>query len=135
MAVAAFAWLGDRGLGDVRQTRFPLFVPGSEMRAVADALAGSANGLSIDVGYDLARGIEWIPGRACNPEHSWYSIGRQYDWLFRRRYGLTNVHEGTCTREAASTWQIGYAGMMTASEMEVVQVFGHLEIRRQRIPR
>lgn len=132
-AGGAFSWLAAAGLSAVHQDRYPLFVPASEMRAVVDSLAARhrehGGGDTIDVGYDLDKGIEWVTARGCRPENSWYSIGRQYDWLLRRRYGLSNVREGSCSRQGGTLWQVGYRGLGVPHGMKVVQTFDHLEIR------
>jgi hypothetical protein len=131
--IAAFYWLAMSGLAGVQQWRYPLFVPASEMTAAIDWIADKHTEQdgrgAIDLGYDLERGLERIPVINCQPERSWYSIGRQYDWLLLRRHDLNNVHEGSCDRGARTRWQIGYRGSPVPIGMTIVQTFEHLEIR------
>jgi hypothetical protein len=65
-AVFAMAWLGFTGVSGLDEGPSPSFVPASEMRAAVDWIAArhqeQGSGGTIDVGYDLARGLEWVGG-------------------------------------------------------------------------
>ena len=133
-AAISFWWLGATGPSEVRQQRYPLSVPPSEMRAAVDWVAARhrerGGGGTIDLGYDLDEGLEWVPASRCRPEGSWYSIGRPYDWLLRRRHGIANSHEGFCQRRGGAAWQLGYRRAADGrTGMRVVQSFEHLEVR------
>jgi hypothetical protein len=132
-AAISFCWLGATGLSDIHQQRYPLFVPPSEMRAAVDWIAArhrEHGGGTIDLGYDLDEGLEWVTTSRCRPGYSWYSIGRPYDWLLRRRHGVANSHEGLCPRRGGTVWQLGYRRAADGPPgMRVVQSFEHLEVR------
>jgi hypothetical protein len=132
MAVAASYWLAIARLDGVPQSRYPLFVPGSEMTSVVDRLAAvqpeQGTGGTIDVSYDLARGLDWVM-HACGPARPWFTVGRQYDWLLLARHDLRNVHEGSCDRSGPARWQIGYRDAPVPQGMRVVERFEHVEIR------
>jgi hypothetical protein len=137
VAITAFGWLAAFGVSDDYRDAFWQPPPPSVMREVVDWIAAvSGDGVDrglIDLGYDLERGREWINEVACRPWTSWYSIGRPYDWLLRRRHGLTNIREGSCERLGGSGYQLGYRrDRDTPAHMDVVAVFGGIEIRRTR---
>jgi len=137
VAIAAFGTLAFRGASGAYREAFRQPVPPSVMREVVDWVAahdtGDAGPGRIDLGYDLERGREWINEVACRPWTSWYSIGRPYDWLMRRRHRLANIREGTCDRRGGSGYQLGYRlDGDTPPDMEVVAVFGGIEIRSPR---
>jgi hypothetical protein len=102
------------------------------MMSVVDRLAaiqpGQGTGGTIDVSYDLARGLGWVV-HACGPDRPWFTVGRQYDWLLRVRHELRNVHEGSCERSGRARWQIGYRDAPVPQDMRVVERFEHVEIR------
>lgn len=108
-------------------------VPGSEITAVVDALAAqqraSVDGRSIEVAYDVETGIEHPSSEVCGPGRTWFSPGRQYDWLLQVRHGLQNSREGTCDRAVPGLWQIALRGSPIPEGMRVVRQFDHIEIR------
>jgi hypothetical protein len=132
-AVVAFYWLAGVTLRGVPQTRYPLFVPGTEMAMAVDSLAAEQRadrtGAAVDVSYDLARGLEWV-SHVCATGRTWFTVGRQYDWLLLTRHGLSNAHEGMCERSGPGRWEIGYRDSPSPPGMRVVERFEHLEIRR-----
>jgi hypothetical protein len=135
-AASLFCRLGATGLSDVHQQGYSLIVPPSEMRSAVDWVAARhrerGGGGTIDLGYDLDDGLEWVTTSRCGPGNSWYSIGRPYDWLLLRRHGLANSHEGFCPRRGGAVWQLGYRGAAGGSlGMRVVQSFEHIEVRRR----
>jgi len=133
LAAAAFIWLGTAGVSRTFVERFWHSIPPSEMREASDWIAArhleQGGGSVIDVGYDLEHGREWINEVACRPWTSWYSIGRPYDWLLKRRHGLDNIREGTCERTGGTGFQLGYRLLEeTPENMVVVHTLEHLEI-------
>ena len=134
LAAVAYIWLGAAGVSRTYVERFWHSIPPSEMTEAADWVAArrleQGGGRVIDVGYDLEHGREWINEVACRPHTSWYSIGRPYDWLLKRRHGLDNIREGTCDRTGGSGFQFGYRLLdETPDDMVVVHTLEHLEIR------
>jgi len=134
LVAAAYIWLGTAGVSRSYVERFWHSIPPSEMREAVDWVAArhleQGGGTVIDVGYDLEQGREWINEVACRPWTSWYSIGRPYDWLLKRRYGLDNIREGTCDRTGGTGFQLGYRLLdETPADMVVVHTLEHLEIR------
>ena len=134
LAVAAFIWLGTAGASRTFVERFWHSIPPSEMREASDWIAArhleQGGGSIIDVGYDLEHGREWINEVACRSWTSWYSIGRPYDWLLKRRHGFDNILEGTCERTGGTGFQLGYRQLEeTPENMVVVHTLEHLEIR------
>jgi hypothetical protein len=134
LAVTAYIWLGTAGVSRTFVERFWQPVPPSEMREAVDWVAArhleQGGGGVIDVGYDLEQGREWINEVACRPWTSWYSIGRPYDWLLKRRHGFDNIREGTCERAGGTGFQLGYRLLdETPADMVVVHTLEHLEIR------
>ncbi|MGD9763688.1 MAG: hypothetical protein AB7V27_08245 [Candidatus Binatia bacterium] len=102
-AVLLLGWLAVNGPGVRYRQLYTAVVPASEMREAIDWIAArhraEAGGDQVDLGYDLGTGKEWIPRRVTrHPAFRWYSIGRPYDWLLRRRHGLANLHEGEVDR-------------------------------------
>jgi hypothetical protein len=135
-AAGALAWIGFMGLSGLTQRDYPLLIPPSEMRAAVDWIAArhlaQGGGSTIDVGYDLARGSEWVSQPEWCGLARWYSIGRSYDWLLWRRYGLLNVREGSCARLGGTGWQLGNAEPGShESTLTIVQTFPHLVIRHR----
>jgi hypothetical protein len=137
LAIAAFGWLNLAGVSERFRAIHRQPVPPSEMREIVDWVAANhiadGGGGGVDLGYNLERGREWITDHACKPANSWYSIGRPYDWLLRRRHGLTNSREGTCDRRGGAGFQLGFRrDGNTPPDMEVVYVTNALEIRMPR---
>jgi hypothetical protein len=133
LAAVAFIWLGTAGISRTYVERFWHSVPPSEMREAVDWVAArhleQGGGRVIDVGYDLGHGREWINEVACRSWTSWYSIGRPYDWLLKRRHGFDNIREGTCERTGGTGFQLGYRLLdETPADMVVVHTLEHLEI-------
>jgi hypothetical protein len=119
--VAALAWLALFGPGDAYRQAYPRVVAASEMQAAIDWVAArhhsEGGGVEIDLGYPLTKDKEWIPRRVTwHPDFRWYSIGRPYDWLLRRRHGLANAHEGKIDRTGGRAFQIAYRAEPPASE-------------------
>jgi hypothetical protein len=135
VAAGAFGWLSAVGASAGYRAAVDQPVPPSEIGEVVDWVAArhhaSGGGAVIDLGYDLERGREWINEIACSPASTpWYSIGRPYDWMLRRRHGLTNSREGDCRRRGGTGLQLGYrreAG--TPPGMVVVFTTNALEVR------
>jgi hypothetical protein len=134
LAGVAFLWLATTGFSAAFRKQYPSFVPPSEMCEAVDWVAArhreQGGGELIDLGYDLDRGLEWIPRGGCRPGATWYSIGRAYDWLLRRRYRLRNSREGSCQRRGGSGFQFGNRlEGPTPPGMVAVATLDHLEIR------
>lgn len=134
LAAAAYIWLGAVGVSRAYIERFWHSIPPSEMREAVDWVSArhleQGGGEAIDIGYDLEQGREWINDVACRSWTSWYSIGRPYDWLLKRRHGLDNIREGTCERTGGTGFQLGYRLLdETPEDMVVVHTLEHLEIR------
>jgi len=134
LAAAAYIWLGIAGVSRAYVERFWHSIPPSEMREAVDWVAArhleQGGGRAIDLGYDLEHGREWINEVACRSWTSWYSIGRPYDWLLKRRHGFDNIREGTCDRTGGTGFQLGYRLLdETPADMVVVHTLEHLEIR------
>jgi len=137
LAISSFGWLAVAGVSERYRAVHRQPVPPSEMAEIVDWVASRSTknrgGSVVDLGFDLDRGREWITNGGCTPTNSWFSIGRPYDWLLRRRHGLTNSREGACERRGGTGYQLGYRrDGSTPPDMEVVYVTDTIEIRRPR---
>ena len=114
--------------------RLPLIIPPGEMREAVDWIAArhraGNGGPTIDVGYDLERGREWIARVGCGHGTSWYTVSRPFDWLLRRRHGLAAAREGSCARSGGGRFRVGYRepGGATPAGTELLEL-RHIVIR------
>jgi hypothetical protein len=137
-AFALLAGLALFGPGAAYRHTYPTVVQASEMRLAVEAAVArhraEGDGARIDLSYDLGAGKEWIPKLVTwHPAFRWYSIGRPYDWLLRRRHGLLNLHDGEIDRTSGGKFQLGFRGTpYAAAEWDVVERFDRLELRRRR---
>jgi hypothetical protein len=108
----------------------PRFLPPSEMRTVVDWIAARhAAGATLDVGYDLEHGREWVARIGCSPGTSWYTISRPFDWLFLRRHGLGDRREGSCARSDGGRVRVAYRAAAARPGERTVLELGQLAVR------
>ncbi len=137
-SVVLLGALALHGLDAADRRAYPTVVPASEMRHAVDVVAArhraEGGGERVDLSYDLAAGKAWIPRLVTwHPAFRWYSIGRPYDWLLRRRHGLRNLLDGEVERTRGGALQLGFrAAPYATAEWDVIERFDRLELRQRR---